>query len=166
MEAQTGRRHSLEERPLVPSLGFLGKAGISRQGGRRLVWYSHCGIPSLSPWFSSTWSHPHWAGTGRSGPEAAGVWDQSLSLLRKWVSSLTHTAAAFQRPLLMGEELPIPLGTRAQNTGALKEGRSLSHTHKKTACNSEELSHACSCLSRENPRTSRTLLFPSESPVS
>jgi hypothetical protein len=47
-----------------------------------VLWAQHkiysYGTPILSLWFSSTWSHPHWAGTDRSEPEAAGVRDEEM----------------------------------------------------------------------------------------
>lgn len=102
---QTGKKLSLEEKPMAPLLVSPGKAP------GRLVQYSHCGIPILSLWFSSTWSHLHWAGIGHSEPEEAGVWEESLSFPRKWFPyhhpSSCHAVTAIQRALLMGEKLPV-----------------------------------------------------------
>lgn len=63
---------------MVPDLGFPGTAASPAEAAGKRAGCSHCGIPIPSLWSSSIGSRLHWAGTGHSAPEAAGVGDQSL----------------------------------------------------------------------------------------
>lgn len=105
--AQTGKNHPLEEKPTAPLLVSPGKAP------GRLAGYSHCGTPILSLWFSSTWSHLHWAGIGHSEPEEAGVWEESQ--LSKKVGSLPALLSQPSRgPFLWERDCQFPLGTEVR----------------------------------------------------